>query len=146
MRLFALAKIPLIALVRPRILRLDDESCEIRLPLGWLTRNHLRSMYFGALCIGADVAGGLIVMDRIRTRGSRVSFLFKDMHAEFLKRAEGATHFHCRDGEKLNALLARAETRAERVEEQVSVVATVPDKLGEEPVALFRLTISLKQV
>jgi hypothetical protein len=41
-----------------------------------------------------------------------VAFLFKDFHAEFHKRAGGAT---------------------------------VPDKLGDEPVASFRLTISMKK-
>ena len=145
LRLFAFWKIPLIALVRPRLLVANADQCVVRLPLNWLTRNHLRSMYFGALSIGADVAGGLIVMNLIRSRRSRVAFLFKDFHADFLKRAEGAVVFTCDDGQKLAALLDKAEASGEREEDTVLVTATVPEKLGDEPVAEFRLTISMKK-
>jgi len=145
LRLFALTRIPLIALVRPTLLAADAEKCVVRLPLSWLARNHLGSLYFGALCIGADVAGGLIVMNLIRARRSRVAFLFKDFHADFHKRAEGATVFECRDGKNLRALLEKAEASGEREEGTVHVIATVPAKLGDEPVATFRLTISMKK-
>ena len=145
LRLFAFWKIPLIALVRPRLLVANADQCVVRLPLTWLTRNHLRSMYFGALSIGADVSGGLIVMNLIRSRRSRVAFLFKDFQADFLKRAEGAVVFTCNDGQKLAALLDKAEASGEREEDTVLVTATVPEKLGAEPVAEFRLTISTKK-
>ncbi len=145
LRLFAWARIPLIALVRPRLLAVDADRCVVRLPLTPLTRNHLHSMYFGALSIGADIAGGLIVMNLIRSKRSRVAFLFKDFEARFFKRAEGAVVFTCEDGRKLAALLERAEQSGEREEDTVSVVATVPDKLGDEPVARFKLTISMKK-
>lgn len=145
LRLFALAKIPLIALLRPTIVQQDTEVCIVRVPLTWLVKNHLRTMYFGALCVGADTAGGLIVMNLIRQRRSRVAFLFKDFQAQFLKRAEGACVFTCRDGRKLAALLDKAEASGEREEDTVQVVATVPDKLQEEPVAVFQLTISMKK-
>ena len=145
LRLFALLKIPLIALARPRVLADDPGRCAIRIPLTWLTKNHVGSLYFGVLCIGADLAGGLIVMNMIRARRSRVSFLFKDFQADFLKRAEGATVFTCEDGPRLAQLLESAETSGERQEGIVRVTATVPDKLGDEPVAEFRLTISMKK-
>jgi acyl-coenzyme A thioesterase PaaI-like protein len=145
-RLYALTRIPLIALVRPRIIQADAETCVIRVPLTWLVKNHLRTMYFGALCIGADMAGGLIVMNLIRRRRSRVSFLFKDFQADFLKRVEGPCIFTCHDGRKLAALLDRAEASGEREEDTVEVIATVPDKLPDsEPAAVFRLTISMKK-
>ena len=41
-------------------------------------------------------------------------------------------------------LVQRAEASDERVEATVHVTATVPSKLGDEPVAKFQLTISLK--
>ncbi len=145
LRLFALAKIPLIALVRPTLVQVDAKTCIVKIPLSWVVKNHLRTMYFGALCIGADMAGGLIVMNLIRAKHSRVNFLFKDFHAQFLKRAEGACVFTCHDGEKLAKLLAKAEASGEREEDTVEVVATVPDKLQDEPVAVFTLTISMKK-
>lgn len=145
LRAFAWSRIPLIAVLRPTLLAADAERCVIRIPLTWLAKNHLRTMYFGALCIGADLSGGLIAMNLIRARRSHVAFLFKDFQAEFHKRAEGATVFTCNDGAMLRELLARAEASGEREEESVTVTATVPDKLGDEPVATFRLTISMKK-
>ena len=144
-RTFGWLKIPLIALARPRVLAAGPGRCAIRIPLNWLTKNHMGSLYFGALCVGADLAGGLIVMNLIRSRKSRVGFLFKDFQADFLKRAEGATVFTCTDGDLLAELLDEAEASGERQEGLVRVTATVPDKLGDEPVAEFRLTISMKK-
>ena len=144
LRAFAGTKIPLIAILRPTLVAVDGERCVIRIPLSWLAKNHLRTMYFGALCIGADLAGGLIAMNLIRTRRSRVAFLFKDFRAEFHKRVEGAAVFTCADGEKMRALLERAEQSGEREEDTVEVIATVPEKLGNEPAAVFHLTISMK--
>jgi hypothetical protein len=145
LRGFAMTKIPLIAICRPTLLAIDREQCVVSIPFAWLAKNHLRSMYFGALCIGADAAGGLIVMNMIQARKSRVAFLFKDFKADFHKRVEGTCLFTCTDGAKLAALLAKAEASGEREEDTVTVIATVPDKLGDEPAATFQLTISMKK-
>ncbi|MBN1944917.1 MAG: DUF4442 domain-containing protein [Bradymonadales bacterium] len=144
-RLFGWTKIPLIAHLRPVVEELTDNRCVVRFPLRRRSKNHVGAMYFGALCVGADVAGGLIAMQEIQKRGNKVVFLFKDYHAEFFKRAEGDVLFTCEQGETLRALVARAEESEVRVEDSVRVVATVPSKLGDEPVARFDLTISLKR-
>ena len=145
LRAFAFAKIPLLAWVRPRIVDLSEERCEIVVPLGRRTRNHLRSMYFGVLCAGADLAGGYVAMRHIQKSGQNVAFVFKNFQAEFLKRAEGDVHFICDQGHAMGALVQRAiDEPGTRFEDSVSVVATVPTKLGGEPVARFELTISLK--
>jgi len=145
LRAFSALKIPMIAYLRPSVVEMDDDHCVVRIPLGRRTRNHLRTMYFGALCAGADCAGGIIAMRQINRRGGKVKFLFKDFSADFLKRAEGDVLFTCVQGRKLIDLVERAEAADERVEDTVDVVATVPDKLGDEPVARFQLTISLKR-
>ena len=64
--LFSFFKVPMLFYCRPRIVALDDEKVEIRLPLRRRTKNHLNSMYFGALAVGADVAGGFIAFDQQR--------------------------------------------------------------------------------
>lgn len=52
-------KVPMIGYLKPRIIKLDDTEIIICLPLNRRSRNHLNSMYFGALSVGADLAGGL---------------------------------------------------------------------------------------
>lgn len=145
LRAFSWLKIPLIAWLRPSVEELTDSRCVIRFPLGRRTRNHLNSMYFGVLCVGADCAGGIIAMRTIQKRGNKVAFVFKDFRADFLKRAEGDVLFTCEQGDALRELVLRAEASEERVEETVHVVATTPELLGAEPVAQFDLTISLKR-
>lgn len=145
LRAFSWWKIPLIAWLRPSVEELSDTRCVLRFPMGRRSRNHLNSMYFGVLCVGADCAGGIIAMRTIQARGNQVAFVFKDFQARFLKRAEGDVLFTCEQGEALRELVLRAEASEERVEETVHVVATTPDQLGDEPIAEFVLTISLKR-
>lgn len=145
LRTFGLLKIPMIFWIAPRVLEMDDEGCSILVPLNYRTRNHLGSMYFGTLCAAADVAGGLLAMRMIQATGNRVNLVFKDFHADFRKRPDADAVFTSRDGAKVRALVERALASAERVEETVKIFATCPAKYGEEVVAEFALTISLKQ-
>ena len=145
LKIWAFAKIRLIYYVRPRIVDLTDERCEIVLPLSRRTRNHLRSMYFGALCTGADAAAALIGLKASRKAGGRVAVIFKDMQAEFVKRAEANVHFACEQGREISELISKADVTGERQNLPVHVVATVPKLLGTEPVARFTLTLSVKR-
>ena len=89
LRLFGLTRIPLLFYVGVSVTEVSPERMVVRIPLRRRTKNHLGSMYFGALCIGADCAPGAFAMYLIRQQPERISMVFKDFHAEFLKRAEG---------------------------------------------------------
>jgi hypothetical protein len=80
-------------------------------------------------------------MHLIEQEGRKVSLVFKDLHADFLKRAEGDVLFTCDEGEKIRKLVARAMKSGERENMPVHVEATV----AGEPVARFKLTLSLKR-
>jgi hypothetical protein len=145
-RLWALRNVFLLYFVKPSIVAVNDARCEIRIPLNWRTRRRdIGAMYLGTLCMGADVASGLIAFHLMRTRKLRVSFIFKDLRAEFLRRAEDDVHFACEDGANVVALVERAMASGEREETTVNVIATVPKKLGAEPVARFAMTLSVKR-
>jgi acyl-coenzyme A thioesterase PaaI-like protein len=135
----------LLYFVKPAILEVNEERCEVVIPLNWRTRNHLKSMYFGALCIGADVSGGLIAFHLATKQKAKISFVFKDLKADFLKRAEDDVNFSCEDGPVIQELLKRTMETGERQEATVHVTARCPRKLGDEPVAQFALTLSLKK-
>ncbi len=143
-RLFAL-KIPVLLFLGPRVLELDDEGCAVEIPLGWRSRNHLGSMYLGALCAGADVASGLVAARLVRERHRGVRIVFADLKADFLKRADGDVVFRCRDGRRIAEAVRSADESGERVTLPTEVVATVPRKYGEEPVARFTMGLSLKR-
>ena len=145
LRFWSLWNIRLIAWVRPRVVDLTPDRCEIVIPLVWRTRNHLRSMYFGVLCTGADAAGALIALHATRRAGGSIAVVFKDVQAEFVKRAESDVHFACEQGREILALMEKAAASGERENLPLHVTATVPKLLGSEPVARFTLTLSVKR-
>lgn len=145
-RLWSLQNVFLLWLTRLRILELTDERCVVKIPLNWITRRRdIRAMYLGTLCMGADVAAGLISFKLVQDRKEKVNFIFKDLKGEFLKRAEGDVYFTNNEGAVVQDLMHRALATGERQEALVHVVATVPSKLGDEPVARFELTLSVKK-
>ena len=145
-RLWSLQNVFLLWLVRPKIVELSDDRCVVRIPLNSITRRRdSKAMYLGTLCMGADVAAGLIAFNLVARKKVRVNFIFKDIKGEFLKRAEGAVLFTNNDGPLVQDLIRRALETGERQEATVHVTATVPEKLGDEPVAKFELTLSVKK-
>jgi acyl-coenzyme A thioesterase PaaI-like protein len=144
LRIFGFSKIPMLYMCSPQIVKIDDEHCVVKIPLKRRTKNHENCMYIGALTVGADIAGGLISMYHMKEDRKNARFLFKDMTASYLKRAEGDVYFTCRNGLELAKMVQKAKESGERINQKVSVVATVPDKLGDEPVATFTLTLSVK--
>jgi acyl-coenzyme A thioesterase PaaI-like protein len=145
LRYFGFFKIPLLFFVKPSVVEMSDNRVVVKIPLRRRTRNHLGSMYFGALAIGADCAAGLIAMRLIQKSSRNISLVFKSLDAEFLKRAEGDVYFTCEQGGEIAHLVAAAGASTDRVETLVHVTAKVPDKFGEEPVARFSLVLSLKK-
>jgi len=144
LRWFGLTKIPVLFYFGVSVTEISKERMVVRIPLRRRTKNHLGSMYFGALCAGADCAAGAFAMHLIKQQPKHVSLVFKDFSAEFLKRAEGDVDFCCNQGKEIAELVAQAVASDERVERQLDVIATVPS-LGDEAVARFKLTLSLKK-
>tara|TARA_B100001758_G_C18406176_1_gene612264 strand:+ start:1033 stop:1506 length:474 start_codon:yes stop_codon:yes gene_type:complete len=142
--ILGLFKIPLIFYCRPKIVNIDDSSVRIRIKIRRRTKNHLGTMYFGALAVGADLTGGYLALHHMNKTSKKIKLLFKDFHADFLKRAEGDVYFECKDGEKIKNLIQKVIDTNIRCNEVVNVNAYVPNKFQDEPVARFKLTLSLK--
>lgn len=146
LRLFSWLKIPLVAFLRPTLTRIDDDAAVMRFPFSRRARNHVGSMYFGALAIGADAVIGALAIRLIQASGQQVMFVFKDFKANFHKRAEGAVYFHFDEAEPMKKVLAETIATGERCEAPLHCRALVPDRYGDEPVATFVLTISMKRL
>jgi acyl-coenzyme A thioesterase PaaI-like protein len=139
--LLGLFKIPLIGFVRPQLIELSDEKVAIKIKFRRRTKNHLNSMYFGALAVGADVAGGIHAFYFSEKLNKKVSFAFKSIHAEFLKRAETDVIFECSEGAKIKAIITESLEKQIRINQLVRVVAR---NLSNEIVATFDMEISVK--
>ena len=68
-RMFGFKQIPLIYYTGLSVVEFNERCCVAKIPLTWRTKNHLGSMYFGALAIGADVAGGLAAFSYLLKSG-----------------------------------------------------------------------------
>ncbi len=148
-RAFALKSIPLILICRPQVITVSAERTEIILPLGYLTKNHLGSMYFGALAIGADLSVGLFPAEAFgrawKKDRTKVSFTFKTMKMNFLKRVDGDAHFIVESGEAGQKFIDTVLSSDERHEIPLKGRVTVPKKYGEEILAEFELLLSAKR-
>lgn len=143
-QLFGFLKVPLIFWVSPSVIKMDDKECIIKIPLNRRTKNHLNSMYFGVLCTGADIAGGLVAMNEINASKKKVALSFKDFNAEFLKRAEGDVHFIVTQIPEIKHFVGEVIKSGERMNFSVQIKAIVPKINPNEVVANFSLTLSLK--
>ncbi|KRS21963.1 hypothetical protein AAY72_05915 [Alishewanella sp. WH16-1] len=144
LKLFAWRYIPLIGFCSPKIIRMDEKTVEVTMPHKWRTKNHLGSIYFGALAIGADLAGAFLVFTKAKARGVNANFAFKDVEGKFLKRPEGRVHFISHDGDVIDQMLDESIATGERVNRPVSVIVTCPEKNGDDVMASFTLTLSIK--
>ena len=136
-------KIPMLSYTGVKLIELNDNEAKVSIKLKRRTKNHLNSMYFGALAVGADVAGGIHAFYYAEKMNKKISFAFKGMNAQFLKRAETDCMFVSNDGKKVeNAVLLSIKTK-ERVNETTKVIAY---NLNDEVVAEFEMIVSIKCV
>ena len=143
-RSFGFAKVAMIYYCRPKVIHVDEQSLEIRIALNRRTKNHINSMYFGALSVGADITGGFLAMMCIQKSKRKVALIFKDFKADFLKRAEGDVHFRCNQGSNIVNLVEKTIKSGQRESMIVNIDAYVPS-ISSDLVATFELTLSLKE-
>ena len=144
LRIFGLAKIPMVWFTRPRVIKIDDKEAIVCIKLKRRNKNHLNSMYFGALCVGADLVGGLCAFNHAMKRKKKMSLVFKSFHANFLKRADGDVIFVNKQGEEISQFVDKVLASKERMNLPIDIVAMCPDKYGDEIIAKFTLELSLK--
>ena len=133
--------IPMLGFVRPHLLQLDNEIVMVSIRMRRRTRNHLKSMYFGALAVGADVTAGLHAFYFADQQGVRPSFVFRSMKATFHRRATETVYFTSHEGSKVEAIVRQAMETAERVHGTVTVEA---HSASGEHIASFEMEISIR--
>jgi hypothetical protein len=121
----------------------DSKKCVIKIPLGYRTKNHLGSMYFGSLAVGAELSVAAAAVLAINESKQKIDFVFKDFQMKFGKRADGDVHFICNEVEQVTAMIEQSKSTDERIERKFKGFAIVPSK-SQEPVAEYELTLSVR--
>jgi len=144
LRLFTFWNIPLIWWIRPTVLEMGPQRTVIEVELNRRTRNHLKSMYFGAIAIGSELVVAAKAVQAIHESKQKVDFVFKDFKIDFLKRAEGNVHFICDAGEGVAGLVQKTIASGERETQTFQGYAVVPSKDPQEKIVTFDVTLSVK--
>ncbi len=134
-------KIPILGFTSPKLVYIDAEKVVMKIKLRRRTKNHLNSMYFGALAVGADTAAGIHAYYLGVQKGVNLSLAFKSCKADFLKRAESDVTFICNEGKKIAQQMENSIETGERQNEDIFVEAF---NVQNELVATFVMTLSLK--
>ena len=137
-------KVPLIGYLKPKLIKLDDNSIVAKIALNRRSKNHLNSMYFGALAVGADVAGGLHAFYHAHRNKVEASVIFKSFHAQFLQRPESDVYFVCDEGEKVRAMIEESKRSGQRTHKLITINAYTDYPKNQEKVADFTLELSIK--
>ena len=135
----------MIGYCRPRVVNVCDTEVVLSIPLNRRTRNHVGSMYIGAMTVGVDFVTGLTATISIKKSKKNIVLIFKDLKSSFIKRAEGETFFTCNHTKEIEAAVKKVVDSKKRVNIEVPIIATVPEKFGDEPVAEFTITLSMKE-
>lgn len=143
---FSRFKVPMIGYVKPRLLQLDANQVIVKLKLNRRCKNHLNSMYFGALSVGADIAGGLHGFYHAKQAGVRVSLAFKSFQAEFLRRPESDVFFIGHTGQQVQHMIHESIQTNQRMNQRLEIDAFVNYPEAPEKIAYFVLELSLKVI
>lgn len=143
-RTLSLFKVPLLGLCRPQVIECSETRAIVELPHEFLTKNHLGSMYFGALAMGAELSIALKLLARMRDEKLPISFIFKDFKCEFHKRAEENVRFITQEAHLVSALIDRALSSGQR-ENGTFQGKAYGVKNPDEPLMSYSLTISVKR-
>ena len=136
-------KIPMLGRRRPGIEVINDEKVQLKIKLKKRSKNHLNSMYFAALAAGADCAAGLHAFYYAEKYNRKISFAFKSMQGQFLKRAETDTTFTFNGGKAIEAVILKSMETGERFNHICDVEAYNTEG---EIVATFKMEASVKVI
>lgn len=142
--LFGLFKIPMIGFVSPKLIFMDNEKIIIKIPYKRRTKNHLKSIYLGALVIGADLASGFHAFMIGREMKKNISLAFKGINGEFISRPTSDVFFICNEGNTVKNMIEESISSGERITKDISieVFTGYPDQL--ELIANFTLGLSIR--
>jgi hypothetical protein len=139
-------KIRLLAFISPKVVYYSQEKLVVKVKLNRRTRNHLNSMYLGALVMGAELSAGLPYAYFATTEKLNFSLVFASMESKYLKRPDSHVYFEVQDLSIFESLLAETKLSGERMSKDVHVDAYIhydSDDLKEK-VATFKLELSVK--
>ena len=91
-----------------RLRHLEDNMAVVQVRHRWINQNPFRSMFWAVQGMAAELSTGILVMEKIRASGKRISMLVANNKASFTKKATGTITFSCEEGALVDELIKKA--------------------------------------
>ena len=88
----------------------DQDSCVVRVKHRWINQNPFKSLFWAVQAMAAEMAGGLLLMNKINKSGQSIAMLLVGSSSVFTKKATGKILFTYDQGEHLDKLIIDAVT------------------------------------
>ncbi|CAI8382324.1 MAG: Uncharacterised protein [Flavobacteriaceae bacterium] len=86
----------------------DQDSCVVRVKHRWINQNPFKSLFWAVQGMAAEMAGGLLLMNKINKSGQSIAMLLVGSSSVFTKKATGKILFTYDQGEHLDKLIIDA--------------------------------------
>jgi hypothetical protein len=93
-----------------RVDSLIEDKCVVRVKHRWINQNPFKSLYWAVQGMAAEMAGGLLLMNKINKSGQSIAMLLVGSSSVFTKKATGKILFTYDQGEDLDKLIIDAVT------------------------------------
>lgn len=138
---FLLVKLPSAYLSGIRVHSISSTEATAKVRHRWINQNPFRSLYWATQGMAAELVAGLLLMNKIRNSGHRVSMLVVSQQGDFHKKATGRITFVCSQGAVIDRYLDRAIETGEGVTFTLDAEGFDEDQVC---VSSFRFTWSIK--
>jgi len=88
----------------------DQDSCVVRVKHRWINQNPFKSLFWAVQGMAAEMAGGLLLLNKINKSGQSIAMLLVGSSSVFTKKATGKILFTYDQGEHLDKLIIDAVT------------------------------------
>lgn len=141
LKLFMLQKLPLAFVAGLKVMSIDQNQAQVRIPYKYLNINPFKSMYFAAQAMAAELSTGILALAAVQDSESKISMLVLNMQAAFTKKATTAIIFSCNEGEAISKAVNQAKQSGEG--QTITVTSKGYDKRNEF-VSEFQFTWTFK--
>lgn len=133
--------LPLASVTGVKLVRLDEEVCEVTVPYKFLNKNPFNTTYWAVLGMAAEMASGALLLMYTNKLQPSVSTFVINCEARFIKRAVGLTTFKCDQGLEIAEKVLKTTQTFEA--EEVKCYTNAYNEQGEV-VAEFSFTWGIK--
>lgn len=101
-------KLPAAFFTGVRVKFISNTKSRTAVRFRWVNQNPFKSMFWAVQGMAAELATGVLMMQKIDDSGKNISMLVTSMNASFIKKAKGKIVFECSQGVIINETIEKA--------------------------------------